>query len=111
MTQELFGQKLGVRKTAISKLEKGENNLTEQMLKLICREFNVNEHWLRTGEGGENAMFNKLDIDERLSYALGKILAGDDEFVKRTMLSLAELDKEQWAEIKKWIKKIAGETN
>jgi transcriptional regulator with XRE-family HTH domain len=51
LTQEIFGSHLGVRKTAISKLEKGENNLTEQMIISICREFNVNEEWLRNGTG------------------------------------------------------------
>lgn len=51
MTMEQFGKSLGVTKAAISKLENGQRNLTEQMIKAICREFNVNEHWLRTGEG------------------------------------------------------------
>ncbi len=51
MTLEAFGKKLGVTKTAISRLEKGERNLTEQMILAICREFNVNENWLRTGSG------------------------------------------------------------
>ena len=51
LTLEKFGERLGVGKTAISKLEKGERNLTDQMCKSICREFNVNEAWLRDGEG------------------------------------------------------------
>ena len=42
-TLDKFGGKLGVQKAAISKIEKGENNLTEQMLLSICREFSVNE--------------------------------------------------------------------
>ncbi len=51
LTLEKFGEKLGVGKTAISKLEKDERNLTEQMAKSICREFSINESWLRTGIG------------------------------------------------------------
>lgn len=51
LTLEKFGQRLGVGKTAISKLEKGENNVTDQMFKAICREFNVSEDWLRYGTG------------------------------------------------------------
>lgn len=58
LTQESFGSKLGVKKTAISKLEKGENNLTEKSIKLICLEFKVNEEWLRYGSG---EMFHKND--------------------------------------------------
>ena len=51
LTMEKFGIRLGVGKTAISKLENGERNLTDLMFKSICREFNVNEEWLRTGKG------------------------------------------------------------
>lgn len=51
LTMEKFGTRLGVGKTAISKLENGERNLTDLMFKSICREFNVNEEWLRTGKG------------------------------------------------------------
>lgn len=50
LTLEKFGERLGVGKTAISKIERGENGVSEQMLKSICREFNVREEWLRTGE-------------------------------------------------------------
>lgn len=51
LTLDKFGKKLGVGKTAISKIEHQERNLTEQMLLSICREFNVNEDWLRNGTG------------------------------------------------------------
>lgn len=57
LTLEKFGEKLGVGKTAISKIEKEERSLTEQMTKAICREFNVNYEWL-TAEEGE--MFSDL---------------------------------------------------
>ena len=61
LSQTQFGERLGVTVTAISKLEKGENKFTEQMILTICREFNVNEDWLRTGEGGSEAMFEETD--------------------------------------------------
>lgn len=57
LTLEKFGEKLGVGKTAISKIEKGENSLTDQMLKSICREYNVNYDYLINGEG---EMFDDL---------------------------------------------------
>ena len=50
LTLEKFGAKLGVGKTAISKIEKSENGLTDQMAKSICREYNVNYDYLMTGE-------------------------------------------------------------
>lgn len=64
LTLEKFGEKLGVGKTAISKIEKGERNLTEQMTISICREYNVNYDFLTYGDG---EMFDDLPqtvIDE-----------------------------------------------
>lgn len=64
LTLEKFGEKLGVGKTAISKIEKGERNLTEQMTISICREYNVNYDYLTCGDG---EMFDDLPqtvIDE-----------------------------------------------
>lgn len=51
LSQREFGKRLGVTDVAISRIEKGERNLTEQMLLAISREFGVSEQWLRTGEG------------------------------------------------------------
>ena len=45
MTLERFGNPLGVRKTTISRIEKGERNLTNQMLAAICKQYSVNEKW------------------------------------------------------------------
>ena len=51
MSMEAFAARLGVTKTAISLVESGKNDLSDQMARSICREFGVNEAWLRTGEG------------------------------------------------------------
>lgn len=51
LSQEEFGSKIGIQKTAISKIERGENGLTEQNRILICREYKAHERWLQTGEG------------------------------------------------------------
>ncbi len=51
ITLEEFGGRLGVTRTAISRLERGNRSVTDQMAVAICREFGVNEQWLRTGEG------------------------------------------------------------
>lgn len=59
LSQEEFGKKLGVTKTAVSKMELGTYQITDTMLKLICSEFNANERWLRFGEGGDGDMFLK----------------------------------------------------
>ena len=57
LTLEKFGEKLGVGKTAISKIEKGRVNLSDLMAISICREYNVNYDYLINGEG---EMFDDL---------------------------------------------------
>ena len=71
MTMEKFGDQLGVTRTAISNIEKGYRGLKDQMLKAICREFNVNEEWLRTGEG---EMSLKLSEDEEIADLVSDVL-------------------------------------
>jgi transcriptional regulator with XRE-family HTH domain len=65
LTQRDFGGRVGVQDTAISKLESGERNLTEQMSIAVCREFLINETWLRSGEG---EMF--IESDQTILAAL-----------------------------------------
>ena len=57
MTMDQFGEKLGVQKSAISKIEKGRVNLSDQMAISICREYNVSYDYLMNGEG---EMFDNL---------------------------------------------------
>ena len=51
LTMEEFGARIGMNKSSVSKIEKGVNGTTDQTVRSICREFGVNEAWLRTGSG------------------------------------------------------------
>lgn len=51
LSMEDFGSVIGMGKSAVSRIENGVNGTTDQTIRSICREFGVNEHWLRTGEG------------------------------------------------------------
>lgn len=64
LNQSEFGEKLCVTKQAISKLENGENKITEQMAKAICREYNVNYLWLTEGTGDMFMGVPETIIDE-----------------------------------------------
>lgn len=82
LTLEKFGEKLGVTKTAISRLEKGERSLTEQMTKSICREFSVDYLWLTTGEG---EMF--VETDDDFFERIDRIMAGENE-TRKNMIKM-----------------------
>lgn len=104
LTLEKFGEKLGVGKTAISKLEKGENSITDQMMLSICREYNVNENWLRTGEG---EMFIKMTRNDEISQFVGQLMATeDDSFKKRLISALAALDENGWDILEQFLDSI-----
>jgi len=51
LSMEDFGAIIGMGKSAVSRIENGVNGTTDQTIRSICREFGVNEQWLRTGEG------------------------------------------------------------
>ena len=108
LTLEKFGERLGVTKTAISRIEKGDRSLTEQMFKSICREFGVNEVWLRTGEGGDDNMFTKISDDDRFSLNLGKLSQSDNEFAKNMLNAIAETEPEKLKIIEDFMKACLG---
>ena len=51
LKQSDFANKIGIKQAAISAIEKGIRNVTDRIINDICREFNVNEEWLRNGTG------------------------------------------------------------
>ncbi len=71
MTLEEFGKRLNVTKVTMSNIERGNRSLTERMLKDICREFNINEEWLRTGEGD---MVQELSEEEEIATLVSDLL-------------------------------------
>lgn len=89
LTMEKFGERVGVQKTAISRIESGKNNLTEQMLLAICREFGVNENWLRNGVG-EMFAITQNDYIEKVSRRYN--LDERDKVIISTYMSL-DLEK------------------
>lgn len=86
--QESFGKKIGMTKSAISKIEVGENSLTDKNIKLICKVFAINEKWLRTGEG-EMRNDNEKGYISTVIGSLGDIDKKDMEIVE-LYLSLDE---------------------
>ena len=90
LSGEKFGESLGVQRMAISLLESGKNNLTDQMIKLICLTYNVNEDWLRTGEG---SMFNETPQDYLKELQRRHNLTDFQLEIVKTYLELSEANK------------------
>ena len=103
LTLEKFGEKLGVTKTAISRLEKGERSLTEQMTKSICREFSVDYIWLTTGDG---EMF--VDTDDDFIERIDRIMVGEDDARKNLFKALLEASDEDIAAFQRIIDLFAS---
>lgn len=107
LTLEQFGVRLGVTKTAISNIENSNRNLTEQMIKSICREFNVNENWLRTGEGD---MVIALSRRESIAAFIGNLMKEDDDSFKLRLIDvLADLDESEWEVLADLAQRLAAE--
>ena len=106
LSGEKFGEKIGVSKVAVSLIEKGKNNPSEQTLKSICREFNVNETWLRTGDG---EMFNQLSQAELAARIVGEALSSDNEFIQNTFIALGKLTPAEWQLVEKFVSTIKDE--
>lgn len=92
LTQLEFGEQVGVKANTIGNYEIGLRTPSDAVIRAICREFNVNENWLRTGDG---EMFNPQD--EKLAAFIGSLVADDSEPFKRRMVELlADLTPEEW---------------
>ena len=86
-------------------MEIGTKTPSDRTISDICREFNVNEEWLRTGEG---EMFIQKSKEEQLGEMLAEITKADDEsFKKRLIVALANLDENGWDSLEKLIDSIS----
>lgn len=100
LTLEKFGEKIGMKKNSVSQLENGKNSVTEQVVKAICREYNVDYMWLTTGEG---EMF--IDSDDDFIERIDRIMAGEDEARKNLFKFMLELSDDDIAALDRLMKK------
>ncbi len=102
LTAEKFSEKIGVTRSAVSNIERGHRNVTEQSIMLMVNEFNVNEVWLRTGKG-DMFVETKEDYIADLSKRYNL-----DELDIKIVESYLSLDEESRQVIKDYIHQVAS---
>lgn len=85
LTQIIFAERIGISRTGLQKLISGENNPSEQTIRMICEKFKVNREWL---ESGIEPIYlpNASDDDELID----EVLAGEDDFIKAFIKGIAK---------------------
>lgn len=105
LTQEKFGERLGVSKVAVSKIENKVNSLSDQMRKSICREFRINEEWLLSGTG-EMHVSSGADLITRFSTEYGL-----DSLETTILLEYVKLSPQSKQVFKAYLKNISERLN
>lgn len=107
LTMEAFGKRLHVSKNAISMVESGKNSASERMVADICREFKVDEDWLRFGVG---SMREDIPLEQELADFLASIVRyGDDSFRARFISALSKLGEPEWDALEKIAETMAAQ--
>lgn len=109
LTQQEFADKIGMKRNTYANYEMDRNEPSASVLALIVRTFNVNETWLRTGEG---EMFHKISRDEEIAAFLGDVLRSESDDFRRQFLSvLSRLGTAEWAVLAHFAEMLVEEKN
>lgn len=106
LTQDEFGKRLGTSRNAIANIEYGRVEPSQMVVKLACKEFGVDEIWLRTGIG---EMFREVSREEQVAAFFMSTLSGDDNFKKAFVSALAALDETAWEKLRDFAEKLYEE--
>ena len=104
MTQQEFAEGIGIKRNTMATYESGRNEPIDAVISLICTKYNVNENWLRTGEG---EMFMGMSYDDEIAQFVGQVMGEeDDSFKKRLISGLAALDDNGWKVLEDFLDSI-----
>ena len=108
LTQQAFADRLKIARGNIAAYEVGKNAPSDAVISLICKEFHVNEIWIRTGEGGEDNMFTKVSEDDRYALNLGKLSKTENQMARNMLNAIAEASPEKLKHIEEFMKECLG---
>lgn len=107
LNQQQFSSAINISRSAVAGYETGTVNIPDRTIVDICRVFNVNEAWLRTGDG---EMFRKeSNMDVELAHQVGRLIKSDDDFTKRLVLEYLKLPPELKTAFEEFIDKLYQE--
>ena len=99
LTQTKFADRIGIKQNTVAVYESGRVMPSDGAINNICKEFRINEEWLRTGEGEMHAAVSKK---EQLALFFGEVMADDDEsFRVRFFNALSEYSEDDWKVLEK----------
>ena len=109
LTLERFGERIGIKQSALSQIESGRTNPSEQTIRSICREFKVSEAWLREGEG---EMYPRRTREEELTELVGSLMADRPESFRRSLVTVLlrfRPDGPEWEVLERIYASVAAE--
>ena len=106
VTQAEFADKLKLKRNTIATYEMGKAIPSDRTISDICEKFDVNEDWLRNGEG---EMLIKKTRNQEIAEFMGDILKGEPDFRRRLIAVLARMTPDEWEMLERKIHEIANE--
>lgn len=107
LNQTEFGARIGVGQAAVAAWESGTRSPMDAIIQSICREFNVDEHWLRTGEG---EMFRARDRMDELMESAGRFFSNEtDEFRLRFAKMVFNWSDAEWEALFHYAQQLLSE--
>lgn len=100
LTQKEFGERIGISENYVWMIEKGSRTPSDRTISDICKEFDCNEVWLRTGVG---TPFQEITREEEIMRLAVKIVKGSDNFRKSLVTMIANMDSEDIAGLEKFL--------
>lgn len=104
-----MGKPIFLSPSSVNEIEKERREVTDRTIEAICREYNVNETWLRTGEG---EMFEEKTPSKEFGVLMGALLRSDSkhkELKQKLMIELLKLDDSQWDTVLNIAQSLVGE--
>lgn len=106
LTQQEFAEKIGIKQNTVAQYEMGRNVPIDSVISLICLKFDINEHWLRTGQGDIKTQRTRNQV---ITDFVGDLINEPESFKTRLIEGLAKLETSDWEDIERIVLKLTNE--